>query len=705
MGFKDKILKQLMTLGETPMTIKEIENKLNFRSSMERKVLSSAIRDLLEDGSLIELGRGKIVAASEKNLIKGELRGNKRGFAFLIREDKGPDLFVPNRSLGSAMHGDTVLAKKVGESEGSVVSVVKRGVLKLVGTYIRSGKFGFVVPDNDSFFKDIFIPYDNTHGAAPLSKVVVTITIDPSNSKPVGDIIEVIGQAGERDAEVLSILKNYDFNDKFPEDVLKASEDITYSPDYNRKDMKKLLTITIDGEDAKDFDDAISIEKTEKGYRLYVHIADVSNYVKTGGIIDKEALSRATSVYFPGSVFPMLPEAISNGVCSLRPEEDKLTLTAIMDIDKSGKVVNTEFYETTTCSDYRMTYTNVTKILEGDSELILKYKKIVPMLQDAKELAEILTAKRNKRGAINFVTRESKITLDDKGEVSDIKPYPYEVSNGIIEQFMILANESVAEYLSKKTLPCIYRVHEIPSYAKLEAFTQFINGFGYKLDVKDGVTPKIFSDLLVEIKGDPAEPIINKVMLRSMQKARYSTANIGHFGLSSEFYCHFTSPIRRYPDLMVHRLLKAAINNKTDEKFVSKYRALCDAAANQSSEREVAAERSERDIDDYYKALYMTKHIGEQFEGIISGVISAGIFVELKNTVEGFIPEMELPEDRYEIDEKNYRLMGISYAFAIGDIVKVEIKSAVIETRSVNMTLISDVKNHLRKTRKGNKTV
>jgi len=700
--FKEKLLRQIIALGGKSYTLTELANRLNFRSSMERKVLEKTLSEMLRDGSIMKAGRGKYSLASQQNLLKGELQGNKRGFAFLIREDKGPDLFVPNKALSGALHGDTVLVRKTGESEGQVVTIVKRGAGKLVGTYILSGSFGFVVPDDDNYFKDIYIPFDKTMGAEPMSKVVVSFRIDLKTEKPVGEITEILGKAGERDAEVLSILKNYNFSEKFPEEVLRASEAVEYKPDNSRKDLKNLLTITIDGEDAKDFDDAISVEKIIKGYRLWVHIADVSEYVKTGGVIDREALERATSVYFPGSVFPMLPESISNGVCSLRPNEEKLTVTVRMDIDRSGKVIDKDFMLSTIRSYYRMTYTDVTKILNGDKELREKYQKIVTMLEDARELAEIIEKKRNDIGAINFVTRESKITLDEKGEVIDIRPYPYEVSNGIIEQFMIMANETVAEFTDNKNMPSIYRVHEAPSEMKLDAFKEFVKGFGYDFDTSD-VSPKKFSDLLNAIKGEPYESIVSKIMLRSMMKAKYTTENSGHFGLSLDYYCHFTSPIRRYPDLMVHRMLKAIIQNKADEKFISKMKKLTDNAAVQSTEREVAAEKAERDIDDYYKAVYMTKHVGERYDGIVSGVLSSGIFVALENTVEGFVPIIDLPNDRYDLDEKKYRLNGIKYQFAIGDKVQVEIKSSIVETRNVNMMIISESENHLRKRKKGAK--
>lgn len=696
--FKEKLLKQIIALKGSSYTVTELQNKLNFRSGTERKILLKTLKALEEEGSVVRAGRGKYAVVAKHNLIKGELKGNRKGYAFLIREDAGPDLFVPGSALSGAYHGDIVLVRETAEGEGRVVKVISRSKGTLVGTYILSGGFGFVVPDDDSYFKDIYIPFDKTRNAGLMDKVVVSFTIDNKTGKPQGEITEILGLSGERNAEVLSILKNYGFSDKFPPGVLRAADKIESKAADGREDLRELLTVTIDGGDAKDFDDAISVEKRAKGYRLYVHIADVSEYVNLGGIIDREALIRGTSVYFPGSVFPMLPEPISNGVCSLRPDEDKLTVTVVMDVTDKGDVSRHKFLLGVIRSDYRMTYTDVTKILNGDKRLREKFNKVVPMLEDARALADILTNKRNGAGAINFQTRESMIILNDDG-VEDIKPYPYDVSNAIIEQFMILANETVATALTRAGLPCLYRVHEAPSETKLEAFKEFIKGFNIGFKSED-VTPKTFSDILNGIKGKPFESVINKIMLRAMMKAKYSVVNSGHFGLSLEYYCHFTSPIRRYPDLMVHRILKAHILRKADEKFVDNIKKISASAATSSSERELAAEKAERDIDDYYKAVYMTRHVGEVYEGIISGVISMGIFVALENTVEGFVSVGDLPSDRYELDEINYTLDGSRYSFRIGESAIVEIKSVSIATRSINMRLV-DNKNHLRKKRKG----
>ncbi len=706
MTFYEKILQQIKDAGNRGLTVPELERKLGFFSRGDKRELEKSLQRLKKNLSIVDNGNGRIAAFSQKNLFKGQLQGNRRGFAFLIREDKGEDVFIPNKSLNGGMHGDTVLARLVGDSEGVVTEVISRGITQLVGTVVAGGAYFFVQPDDDSFFKDIFVTKDSLKGAKVGEKVVVSIKIDEKTDKPSGEVTAILGKKGEKNTEVLAILRNYGFEENFPEEVLQAADKIKYVA-VERKDIRELLTITIDGDDAKDFDDAISVEKTPSGYKLFVHIADVSHYVKSGGVIDREALKRATSVYFPESVFPMLPETISNGVCSLRPQEDKLTLTVEMDMNSKGDVTKAAFYESLSCSDFRMTYHEVTKILQGDAALREKYSKVLTMLENASELAEIITKKRDENGSINFVSSESKIVLDENGEVVDVSHYPYELSNNIIEQFMITANQTVAAYIDKKKVPCVYRVHEAVNEQKLAAFMQFIKGLGYDMDLSKGVIPKAFSDLLERVKDDKAAPVINKVMLRSMQKAKYMTANSGHFGLSIDDYCHFTSPIRRYPDLMVHRALKAIINNQINDTFVSRFKTYCEDAASKSSEREIAAERAERDIDDFYKTMFMTKHIGDRYKGVVSGIINSGIFVMLENTVEGFVSMDELPRDRYEIDEKNYRIVGTKFAFQMSDEVEVEIKSADTESRRIDMTLVSDVKGHLRKkgSRSGKKTI
>lgn len=696
MAFKDKIYKEICDMGKG--SVGELSRRLNLSTHNGKKILKNLLDELYQEGR-ISVDRKGNVTAKRVTLIQGELKGNKRGFAFLIREDGGEDMFIPPRCLNGAMHGDTVAVRQTGESEGEVVTVVKRGIGRLVGTYEKLTNYGFVIPDDSNYFKDIFVAAENSKNAPDKSKVVVEIRTD-KDGKRYGEIIEVLGKAGERNADVLSILLNYGFSQTFPESVLKASQNIKYEEDNEgRKDLTNLLTITIDGEDAKDFDDAISLTREGDSYRLYVHIADVSHYVRPGDVIDREAYERGTSVYFPESVFPMLPESLSNGVCSLRPGEEKLTLTIEMLCDGGGNVQAADFYKSVIKSDYRMTYTAVTGIFDGDENLKEKYKDLCPMLSEARTLAANIKKKRDDGGAINFTSHECKIILDNEGEVTDIKPYPYAESNSLIEQFMVLANETVAKRLSESRVPSVYRVHKAPDPEKMEAFVDFIHALGLDLNLYGGVKPKLLSDFLEEIKDNPASYVINKMLLKSMQKAKYSPDNAGHFGLNLDYYCHFTSPIRRYPDLMAHRALKALIEKKADAQFKDKFARYCADASVKSSEREIAAEHAEWDIDDYYKAVYMSKKIGERFSGIVSGIVTTGIFVALPNTVEGFIAIDDLPSDRYEIDEK-HRLKGYKYVFSIGAAIDVEIKSANPSEGQINMLFAGSAETYIERPKK-----
>ncbi|MCL2630701.1 MAG: ribonuclease R [Firmicutes bacterium] len=558
----------------------------------------------------------------------------------------------------------------------------------IVGTYFRERGRGFIAPDSKEVFKefrDIFVPDTKSGRFKNNSKVVAEIKTNPRSGNVSATIIEVLGVAGEKESEVLAILRNYGFDEFFPENVLKSAENIYYQEDsFKREDLRNLFTITIDGEDAKDFDDSISLESLKGGgYKLWVHIADVSHYVKLGGAIDKEAFKRGTSVYFPSSVFPMLPETISNGVCSLRPGEEKLTISAIISLDKNGVVTDTEFKNTVTKSDLRVTYNQAEGIINGESESAdLRLKNL---LLTSHELAKKLKKKRDLEGSINFVTHEAKIVLDENGNVKELARYPYGESNRIIEEFMVLANSCVAKFLLESKIPSVYRTHEEPNQIKLNDFLTFIAPMGLKLNLAGGIKPKAFSDLLTKVKDTPLEYIVSKVMLRAMQKAKYTAGNLGHFGLCLEHYCHFTAPIRRYPDLMVHRALKSKIGGF---KLPENFKRLTEVAGVQSSEREVSAEKAERDIDAYYKAVFMKDKIGMRFKGHISGVIFAGIFVSLENTVEGFIPESNLPYDNYQFSESRKSYHGTKHKFNLGDTVEVEVANVNIALKQVNFMLV-----------------
>lgn len=687
MDFNKELLCRINRMGDKSCAVAELARQMNIRNKNDKRRFNQSINNLLRRGLIAGRGKNKIARLPKDAFVKGVLQGNRKGFAFLIRDDKKEDVFISSSMLNGALHGDTVLAVCGCGKEGAVVRIIKRGITSLVGTFIQSGKNGYVVPDMDKYFKDIFVASDMTNGATSMEKVVVSINTDRFNQKPFGEVVQILGKKGEKKAEVLSILRSYGFSDVFPDKVIEEMERIEYKPE-KRKDFTSLLTITIDGEDAKDFDDAISLEKVEAGYRLYVHIADVSHYVKAGSQTDKEAFKRGTSVYFPSEAYPMLPEKISCNICSLRPGEDKMTVSVVLDIDNAGKVQHIEMFESIVCSNYRMTYNNVTKILEGDKQLRKRYFDIVSMLEEASKLSELLTQNRKKAGMINFISNESKIELDENGDVLAIGKREETASHKIIEQFMITVNEAVATYIAKKNIPNVYRSHEKISQEKLADFIQFIKSFGYDIDITGGVHPKVFSDLLSSIKGNDAENIINKVMLRAMQKAKYTTKNLGHFGLSLKSYCHFTAPIRRYADLVVHRILKAIINSQSDNKFIERAKNICQKAAIQSTEQEIAAVNAERDVEEYYKALYMENHIGHRFAGTISGVVAMGIFVELDNTVEGFVSIDELPIDRYEMDNKGYCLRGKKHKYTLADKIEVEIKSSNPTLRRIDMTVV-----------------
>lgn len=674
----------LLRLSPKRRTLKELAARLGMNEPNDMIELSETLKECIEEGSIVEID-GRYSDPKRIGAYFGALRGNKKGFAFLIRDDGGEDLFVPYSNMNGAIHGDKVFATIVKGDEAKVVSIVKRGVSEIVGTYYRKNNRGFIVPDGNNFAGNFFVAPIKGKKIAGNSKVVAKLTFN-GKARPEAVITEVIGKNGERRSDVLAILKSYGFFNTFDERVYREIKTLNDIKEGERKDFCDMLTVTIDGDDSKDLDDAISLVKSGESYDLYVHIADVSHYVRRGSVLDKEALKRATSVYFPSSVFPMLPPEISNGICSLNEGEKRLTLTARMRVDKKGDVIDSELYESRILNDARMTYKNVEKILSGDRELQMRYERVTPMIFLMKELADILRKKRESRGYIDFDTKESKITLDERGDVLCIEPYPYLSSNGIIEEFMLLANETVAEFMANLEYPFIYRVHERPDSDKMRDFAKFAEGCGLTLGVKE-VHSGALRKLLKEAEGKPIEPIISKVMLRSMKKARYTTDNLGHFGLATDNYCHFTSPIRRYPDLMIHRIVKMMLNGKLDGDAAKRLEAELPDIAEKSSERERSAESAERDIDDYYKALYMSDKVGDAYEGTVSGVTGFAIFVELDNTVEGAIRIENLPRDRYVFEEDKYRIVGIEHSYALGDRVKIIVSSTDLDARRVNFEI------------------
>ena len=663
----------------------------------EKNRLEGLLDDLCEDGKLFQDDGGKYGTAEQLGLIEGVLSGHERGFAFLIPDDKsqyGGDFFIPHKYLHGALHGDRVLIQRTygrGEDEGSVVKILARGYDKIVGTFRRDRRAGYLYPDEKKFATEIYIPLSSCFQIKNGVKAVAKITSYPYGKTPGGEIIEVLGDEDDFFAEELSIIRSYDLREEFPERVEKdaqkqAERGIRTEDMQNRRDFRDLLVITIDGEDTRDIDDAISLEKVGEEYLLGVHIADVSHYVSARSPLDEEAFERGTSVYFPDRVLPMLPRPLSNGICSLNEGEDRLTLSCLMRIDKKGVVKSSEIVEGIIRSTHRMTYTEITKILDGDTDLCRQYADVKDMVLLCEELTRILQTMRDKKGSISLDVKEAKIILTENNEIK-IPDYERAFSYQIIEAFMVLANETVAEYMHSIEAPFIYRIHEQPSEEKATTFRAFAQTLGLtaRFSAAD-VKPYDYQRLLKTAETMPIYSILNRVMLRSMQKARYAPENLGHFGLASSCYCHFTSPIRRYPDLCIHRIIKEVINGGY-ARAVDLYGEFVSRAAKQSSERERRAADAERDVDDLYTTMYMSEHLGEEYEAILSGVTAFGLFAELPNTVEGFIP-IESLFGEFSFDADRFTLSSDTESYTIGQTVRIKVVDVDFYRRRTEFRLI-----------------
>ena len=700
LNFKDKVYEIITTQGLSGLTKNALLKKLGAKSAFETKHMGQALDELAKEGKLVAQDSKKIrkyFLPQKINAYKGKIQGNARGFGFFVSSELGEDVFIPPKAMNRAAHGDTVMVKvnkqkAQGQSlEGEVLTILERGVKRTVGRfYARQNKnYGFVTPDDHNFYYDIFIPADSFNGAKNGQKVVVQITGYPENSKnPEGKIIEVLGDLGQKGIDILSIIRSYDLYEEFDQNVLenarKVSIPITQKDLAQRQDYRDWKTITIDGEDAKDLDDAVSLYKDKKGHFLLgVHIADVSHYVKPNSPLDKEALKRGTSVYFADRVLPMLPKDLSNGICSLDEGQERLTLSVLIEFDPQGKVLDSEIHPSVIINKARMTYEKVNRLLAGDKNLDPKYLEYYPMLKDMEELMYILNQKRRERGSIDFEIPESKIVLDSRGKVIDVMPYPRGVSHRIIEEFMLAANEAIAETFYHADIPFVFRVHENPTEEKTAAMLAFAQGAGLKikLNKNSALYPKTVQQILAQAEDKPIYNIINKVVLRSMQKARYCEQNLGHFGLASKHYCHFTAPIRRYPDLAIHRIIKDFLNNGL--KNMRKYEKFVIDASSLSSEREMVAENAERDVEDLLKTQFMSERLGEKYEGIISGVTEFGVFVELPNTCEGLVRLENLPKDYYHYDQANFALVGKKMVYRLGDKMEVIVIGADLDNRKV----------------------
>ena len=709
----EKIREQLLGLINdphyNPLKREELALIFNIHPS-EMPMFYNFLDELEEDGYIIKTKKGRVMSPNKMGLFVGKFVAHRKGYGFVESDEEfTQDLFIPKDDINGALHNDRVMAEIVTpatedkRAEGKVIKIIKREVTRVVGLFQENKSFGFVVPDDKKFNQDIFIPKRGFNGAKNDDKVVCEITLWPQeNRKPEGKIIEVLGKKGERGVEIDSIIRAHGLPEEFPKKVIDeanyvSSQDLEDEID-RRLDLRHLDIFTIDGEDAKDLDDAISIEVLPNGnYKLGVHIADVTHYVREKSKLDKEALKRATSVYLVDKVIPMLPKQLSNGVCSLNPFEDKLTLSCIMEIDENGKVVNSEIAETVINSKARMTYTEVSDILEKDDEKLKQtFAKQVEDFKNAEKLARILMKRRERRGAIDFDFPEAKIILNREGKVVDIKCYERRISNKMIEEFMLVANETVAEHFYWLQLPFVYRIHETPSAEKMEDLNKFIATFGYHIkgDLED-VHPKEIQSLVEKIKGTKEEESISTIALRSMKQAKYSPQCIGHFGLAAKYYCHFTSPIRRYPDLQIHRIIKEQLNNKLNNKREEQLSHIVEYASTQSSERERAAELAERDVHDFYKACYMADKVGQEFDGVVSSVTSFGMFVELENTVEGLIRLANMRDDYYIYNQETYTIMGerSHKTFKIGDTVRIKVDNVNVDFREIDFALISKLED------------
>lgn len=672
----------------------EICRLLGVSSRAGREAVSAVLKELSEAGDIVRDERGRFVSPEKLGLVKGVLSGNERGFAFLVRGG-GEDLFIPHRSLHGAMHRDTVFAKTVGGGRGDeaeVYGILSRGVTALTGTYYREERGGYVTPDDRKYFEDIRITGGRVRAFSG-EKVYVKITAWPEGKKPEGEIEEVLGRGGDLSAEEEAIIRANGLAETFPQKALSEARRAAAEkmPLGGRRDFRDIVTITIDGEDARDFDDAVSISRGEDGtYLLGVHIADVTHYVRRGGALDKEAYGRGTSVYFPDRVLPMLPFELSNGICSLKEGEDRLTLSCMMKVDAKGRVKDSEIVESVIRSRSRMTYTAVTAVLEGDAQMRAEYAHLVPMLEDCRALAEILIRRRESRGSVDLDVKEAKITVSENGEIG-VGEYKRTVSHRMIEEFMILANETVAGFMAAYEMPFVYRVHEKPSEEKAAGFKAYLAELGIKAVFRpENVRPGEYGRILDELeeKQDPMRHVVNRVMLRSMSKAKYSAENIGHFGLASECYCHFTSPIRRYPDLLIHRIIKAVLEGRADE--AERFSGFVESASVSCSESERRADEAERAVDELYKVWYMRGHIGESFEAVVSGVTAFCVFAELPNTVEGRIRVENLPPDAYVFLEQKYMLKGERRSFKIGDKIKITVAACDIGARKCDFLLAEE---------------
>ena len=705
---KQKILTFITEEAERPVSVDDISDAVfdeTITSEMFTELMKT-LNDLEDEGRIMLTRKNKYVSPSRAGLVRGKVQMHKKGFAFLIPEEEGiKDLYLHPHDLNGAMNGDVVLARADQEAsgdkrvEGVVERILERGSTQIIGNYIDKGNFGFVVADDKRIPNDVFIKKEDSQGAVDGHKVIVNILKFPEGQNAAeGEVVEILGHKNDPGVDILSIIHKHNIEIEFPDEVLDQAKNVKETIDETdlegRVDRRDKTIVTIDGADAKDLDDAIRVEQLDNGNHLLgVYIADVSYYVEEGSPIDVEAYKRGTSVYLVDRVIPMIPHRLSNGICSLNPHVDRLVLACEMEISPEGEVVSHDIFQSVINTSARMTYQAVNQILTDQDEAVMKeYESLVPMFTDMEQLAQILRKKRMDRGAIDFDFNEAKVIVDESGHPTDVVLRHRGVSERLIEEFMLAANETIAEHFHWMDVPFIHRIHEDPDEDRLQKFFEFIGQFGYSVKgVKNDIHPQALQRVLDEVKGEQEEMIISKLMLRSMKQAKYDPKSIGHFGLATEFYTHFTSPIRRYPDLIVHRLIRTyLINGDLSNDTQAKWKEKLSEIAKHTSEQERVAVDAERDTDELKKAEFMQDKIGEEFEGVISSVTGFGLFVELDNTVEGLVHVSDLTDDYYHYDETRYAMIGerTGNVFRIGDVIEVRVEAVNLEEQSIDFEIV-----------------
>lgn len=710
---KEAVLRELERKSDHPLLLKELMRALNLPKE-ERRETKKLLRRMIQEGEIIKTRGNRYGLPQKMNLVIGRLKGHRDGYGFVIPETEGePDIFIAAKKIEEAMHGDRVVArieatKPDGRREGRVIRVLERAREQIVGRFEKGRTVCFVTPADKRITQDLYVTPENSLSAETGEIVLAEILSYPTKSRnPEGKVVKILGNIEDPRIDTVMVIESHDLPRDFPEEAMqeasKIKESVTAQMRRGRQDLRDLSTVTIDGERARDFDDAISIEKTRSGYRLWVHIADVSHYVPVGSALDREAYQRATSVYFPDAVLPMFPEKLSNGICSLNPKEDRLTMTAEMIFDADGRRVDYKLYDSVIQSDERMTYTAVRQILvDRDEKVRARYAGLIPQFEMMERLAMQLRKNRLARGSLDFDLPEPEIILDLTGETIDIIRSERNVAHQIIEEFMLAANETVAEHMTALEVPFLYRIHDPPTPTRIFEFNELLKTFGLVLRDLEKIRPKSLSNILEVVKGRPEERLIHQILLRSLKQAKYSADNHGHFGLASEEYTHFTSPIRRYPDLVVHRLLRKVLHKHLSPDEQEEWARRLPEIGKHTSERERLSMEAEREVIQRKKVKFMSDKVGEIYNGFISGVAAYGLFVELDTYfVEGLIHVSNLHDDYYIFDEKQHALIGEHHrrTFRLGDPIQVRVDRVDLENWQIDFRLMKEEKRRSRKRR------